>query len=228
MRLYLRDPYTEEDAQRIASSLFSALSYLHYKGIVHRDLKHENIMFASPTSPDVKVIDFGLSKKYASGEHLRDAVGTVYTMAPELLAGDYGPKIDVWSLGVITFMLLSSSMPFYGKDRAHVIKKIVHGKFHFSSRRWKQVSQDAKIFVKTVLDNNPLTRPTAEQALSHSWMNRSFDSRGLAPEVDYMDHVQASLQTFGGYVKLKKMALMIIGKCLCVVSNICALYRGLI
>jgi calcium-dependent protein kinase len=133
-------------------------------------------------------------------------------MAPELLSGEYGPKVDVWSLGVITFMLLSSSMPFYGKDRSHVIKKIVRGKYHFSSRRWRQVSKDAHKFVSQMLEVSPAARPSAEEALSLSWLGRDFDSHGYAQEVDLMDNVQAALQAFGEYSKLKKLALMIVGK----------------
>lgn len=91
---------------------------MHSKNITHRDLKYENIMFAnSAPQADVKIIDFGLSKKYADNSFLHDTVGTVYTMAPELLRGGYTQLADIWSTGVISFMLLSSSMPFYGKDR---------------------------------------------------------------------------------------------------------------
>lgn len=80
-------------------------------------VKFENIMFGHPSTYSVKVIDFGLSRKYATKEHLHDTVGTVYTMAPEVLQGDYTSQVDMWSIGVIAFMLLSSSMPFYGKNR---------------------------------------------------------------------------------------------------------------
>lgn len=117
--LYTRDPYTEAEAARIVSSILSAVAYLHSHNITHRDLKYENIIFAnsSPTS-EVKIIDFGLSKLYAHGEeHMNDTVGTVYTMAPEVLKNNYTCKADLWSVGVIAFMLLSSSMPFYGKKR---------------------------------------------------------------------------------------------------------------
>lgn len=91
--LYARDPYDETQACSIVHSLLDAVAYMHSKGITHRDLKFENVMFSSPTTNIVKVIDFGLSKKYSQKEHLHDAVGTVYTMAPEVLKGDYDNKV---------------------------------------------------------------------------------------------------------------------------------------
>jgi serine/threonine protein kinase len=115
--LYARDPYDEDQARDIAHSIVDAVAYMHAHEIIHRDLKYENIMFATPDSQAVKIIDFGLGKKYAQNEHQHDAVGTVYTMAPEVLLGDYDNKVDLWSCGVIAFMLLSSSLPFYGKTR---------------------------------------------------------------------------------------------------------------
>ena len=159
---------------------------------------------------DVKLIDFGLSQKFARNEHLKDAVGTVYTMAPELLAGDYGPKVDVWSIGVIGFMLLSSSMPFYGKDRVHVIRKIIQGKFSFSSRRWKNVSPEAKAFVRELLELDPRRRPTADSALQMSWMDNDQTESAEFQLEKAMDNVQANIQAFAEYSKLKKLALMVI------------------
>jgi Ca2+-binding EF-hand superfamily protein len=131
-------------------------------------------------------------------------------MAPELLEGDYGPKVDVWSLGVIAFMLLSSSMPFFGKDRAHVIKKILSGRFHFSSRRWRYVSEEAKQFVKTLLRRNPVKRPTAEMVCEELWLHHVFTTRDSVVDTDQMDNIQATIQSFSQYQTLKKLALMVV------------------
>lgn len=98
--LYARDPYTEAEAARILSSILSAVAYMHSRNFVHRDLKFENVLFAN-TSPmsEIKLIDFGLSKVYQDNRKLADIVGTVYTMAPEVLMGEHTQKADMWSIG---------------------------------------------------------------------------------------------------------------------------------
>ena len=131
-------------------------------------------------------------------------------MAPELIGGDYDAKADVWSLGVISFMLLSSSMPFYGKERSHVIKKILAGRYHFSSRRWKYVSSEAKHFVKSLLHHTPQKRPTAIEALQSDWLCMEVDNGLNGPEQELLDNIQASIQAFSGYRTLKKLALMVV------------------
>ena len=91
---------------------------MHEWNVLHRDLKYENILFVSdhPKS-EIKLIDFGLSKVYGDNAQLTEGVGTIYTMAPEVLKGNYSQKADIWSIGVIAYMLLSSQMPFYGRKR---------------------------------------------------------------------------------------------------------------
>lgn len=164
----------------------------------------------------VKIIDFGLSQKFAQEEVLHDQVGTVYTMAPELLAGDYNEKADVWSLGVIAFMLLSSSMPFYGRDRVHVIKRIIQGKYHFKARRWASVSQEAKNFVTDCLTSDPQKRPSADEAQHSLWLRhrakpaRSIKEDGDEDQYAILDKIAATMATFATYSKLKQLALMVV------------------
>ncbi|KAI2489558.1 serine/threonine kinase [Fragilaria crotonensis] len=217
--LYARDPYSEDDAARIVQSIINAVAYMHRQGISHRDLKYENVMFAS-THPmaDVKIIDFGLSKKYRmTGEDfMNDAVGTIYSMSPEVLRGNYTKQADLWSCGVLSFMLLSSTMPFYGKSRDVVIRRIVRGKFEFRSPRWNAVSDDAKRFVASLLRVDAQHRPTAEDAARDQWLltankpggrHRKCTSSNI-PET--MDSVQASIENFANHSRLKKLALMVI------------------
>ena len=217
--LYARDPYSEDDAARIVQSIINAVAYMHSQGISHRDLKYENVMFAS-THPmaDVKIIDFGLSKKYRmTGEDImNDAVGTIYSMSPEVLRGKYTKQADLWSCGVLSFMLLSSTMPFYGKSRDVVIKRIVRGKFEFRSPRWNAVSDDAKRFVASLLRVEAQHRPTAEEAARDQWLSTANKPGGRhrkctssnIPET--MDNVQASIENFANHSRLKKLALMVI------------------
>jgi calcium-dependent protein kinase len=209
--LYTRDPYTEIQACSIVHDILDAVYYMHGRGITHRDLKFENIMFSSPNSDAVKVIDFGLSKKYSQEEHLHETVGTVYTMAPEVLKGDYDNKCDVWSMGVIAFMLLSSSLPFYGKTRQQVVRKVLHGKYGFKGHRWKPISSEAKEFVMDCLVSNASRRKSAAQMLKHPFILKNIDQDRIG-EVGFalMDSVAATIQTFAEYERVKKLALLVV------------------
>jgi calcium-dependent protein kinase len=126
----------------------------------------------------------------------------------ELLTGDYTEKNDVWSVGVIGFMLLSSSMPFYGRDRAHVIRRIISGRYSFAARRWRQMSLESKAFVESLLEVDPDKRPSAVDAWKSDWL-RAVDD--LSSEFESsMDRIQANIQAFADYSKLKRLALMVI------------------
>ena len=204
--LYSRDPYTEEEAARIISSILSAVSYMHNMGIVHRDLKYENILFVneSPTAV-VKLIDFGLSKTYGGGQPLTDGVGTIYTMAPEVLKGNYTSQADLWSVGVIAYMLLSSQMPFYGRKRHNIAEQILQCKYDFKGRRWKRISPQAKAFVEDLLVVDPDERATAEEAAASIWLNKRFGASARAPTEEELATTMASLSSYSHYSKLKKL-----------------------
>jgi serine/threonine protein kinase len=130
-------------------------------------------------------------------------------MAPELIQGDYDSKADIWSLGVIAFMLLSSSMPFYGESRAAVVEQILFGKYKFQAKRWRQVSEDAKDFVKSLLRRRPEKRPTAAALLRESaWLSQ--ETRNTTTDIALMDAIQASIEAFSDYKTLKKLALLVV------------------
>ncbi|CAB9514194.1 MAP kinase-activated protein kinase 2 (Fragment) [Seminavis robusta] len=222
--LYERDPYTEPQAKSIVYTLLDAIAYLHSKNITHRDLKYENIMFASPTSNTIKIIDFGLSKKYGQEENendddnnpqgmMKEFVGTLYTMAPEVIRGNYTEKCDVWSIGVLAFMLLSSCFPFFGENDKEIATKIVGNQWDFwDDERWKGIGGDAKGFVKRILTLDAATRPSATNAMENGWFDslRDKDQNVLPISDAVMDRVQATIQTFAGYSILKKLALLVI------------------
>lgn len=132
-------------------------------------------------------------------------------MAPELIQGDYDSKADIWSLGVIAFMLMSSSMPFYGESRSAVVDQILHGKYKFQSKRWHQVSDDGKGFVKSLLRRRPDKRPTASAMLQESpWLCEEIQNSTAVTDIELMDTIQASIQAFAGYKTLKKLALLVV------------------
>mmetsp|Transcript_24395 Transcript_24395/g.50694 ORF Transcript_24395/g.50694 Transcript_24395/m.50694 type:complete len:535 (-) Transcript_24395:124-1728(-) len=210
--LYTRDPYTESQSGKIVGKLLSAISYMHNNKITHRDLKFENIMFES-THPDaeIKVIDFGLSKKYLpDSPYLSDGVGTIYTMAPQVLQGMYTSQADLWSVGVIAYMLLSSEMPFTGRKRRHVIDKIMRCQYGFTGPRWKSISKEAKDFIRGLIEINPQKRMDADAALQSTWMKKDFDAASRRPSDNIMEAVGSSLKKYGAYGQLQKMALMVV------------------
>ena len=168
------------------------------------------VMFVNKSpQAEVKLIDFGLSKRYGK-DHLRDGVGTIYSMSPEVVRGSYTSKADCWSIGVLLYMLLSSQMPFYGKKRRQVVEKITQGKYDYHGRRWKKISPKARELEDELLQVDPNKRPTAEAALRCEWLAQNPETREDALDVDVMDNIQRTIQNFCDYSQLKKLALMII------------------
>jgi len=144
--------FTEDEAARIMKKIFSVINHMHSKGIVHRDLKLENILFLDK-SPDseIKLIDFGLSKKCEDNSSLFTMVGTPLYVSPEILMGRYDKTCDDWSTGVIMYILLVGYPPFYGTTRAEIFQKIDRAEFSFSGKEWADISEDAKDLLRKIL-----------------------------------------------------------------------------
>ncbi|CAN0006261.1 unnamed protein product, partial [Laminaria digitata] len=142
---------------------------MHQQGIVHRDLKLENVVYESKVQDsDIFIIDYGLSKVcvYTNEELMTDMVGTLYTMAPEVLLGKtYDRSCDMWSIGVMAFLLLSDDMPFDFSSKKRLVKAVELGRYEFSGRRWDHVSGDARDFIRHMMAKEPSGRYTAGQAL---------------------------------------------------------------
>ncbi|KAL9190501.1 hypothetical protein ACHAXT_000207 [Thalassiosira profunda] len=168
--------FPERDAARIVRSLLSAVAYLHSHNCVHRDLKPENILFSEADDDDqseVKLIDFGLSIRHDPEDPpLRSTVGTSYYMSPELLDGNYDRACDLWSVGVITYVMLSGRPPFNGSTDEVIFEKIKRGRYRMEGPLWDDglISDAAKDFVKCLLDVDPMRRWTADMALEHEWL----------------------------------------------------------
>jgi calcium-dependent protein kinase len=210
--LYSRTPYSEKDSAKIVGKLLSAITHMHNHNITHRDLKFENIMFESQAEDaEIKLIDFGLSKKIDGGKkYMTEGVGTVYTMAPQVLRGVYNSQADLWSIGVITYMILSNTKPFFGKKRRHVVTRILRGTFTFYSPAWENISLEAKTFVTQLLEVDPKVRLNAEQALAHPWLSKEFALSERAPDSAMMESVHDNIVNYGAVSEFKKMALMVI------------------
>jgi Ca2+-binding EF-hand superfamily protein len=160
---------------------------------------------------EIKVIDFGLSKKYSPNRRLmNEGVGTIYTMAPEVLRGSYTSQADMWSTGVITFMLLANEKPFKGKKRKKVVQKIMQNNYNFDKPIWERLSQDSKDFVGALLEVNPKKRLSATEALEHEWQQKKFSLNDRAPSQEILSSCHESIENYRGVSAFKKMALMVI------------------
>lgn len=170
-------------------------------------------MFES-NEPDaqVKIIDFGLSTKYLDPNAIiNDRVGTVYTMAPEVIERKpYTYKVDMFSLGVIAYMLLSGSKPFWGDTKKEVADKIVECEYNMDSQVWKTITQDAQDFVKALLQKSPEKRLSAKEALNHTWLKKISLLSTKEPDPSLMDAVEKSLVSYADSGDFKKVVLNVI------------------
>ncbi|KAG7378404.1 hypothetical protein PHYPSEUDO_010129 [Phytophthora pseudosyringae] len=181
----------ECDVAEIVRQLLSVLAYLHLNGITHRDVKVENILCKTPDLRDgVLLIDFGLAHMgTVGGTEMSGMNGTPHYMAPEMFHkhGYYGCAIDLWSLGVVTYVMLFGRFPFDARFMSQVEDKIVKGEFEFPKELEPMVSHQAKKFIEYLLVLNPRERPPAAMALQHPWLQ--MDSSSADPLAD--EHMAA-------------------------------------
>lgn len=168
--------YSEEDAKAVMIQILSVVSFCHLQGVVHRDLKPENFLFTSKdeNSP-LKAIDFGLSDYVKPDERLNDIVGSAYYVAPEVLHRSYGTEADMWSIGVIAYILLCGSRPFWARTESGIFRAVLKTDPSFDEAPWPSLSVDAVDFVKRLLNKDYRKRLTAAQALSHPWLADCHD-----------------------------------------------------
>ncbi|XP_030925935.1 CDPK-related kinase 1-like isoform X2 [Quercus lobata] len=168
--------YSEEDARVVMVQILSVVAYCHLQGVVHRDLKPENFLFTSKdeNSP-LKAIDFGLSDYVKPDERLNDIVGSAYYVAPEVLHRSYGTEGDMWSIGVIAYILLCGSRPFWARTESGIFRAVLKADPSFDEAPWPSLSPDAIDFVKRLLNKDYRKRLTAAQALSHPWLANHHD-----------------------------------------------------
>lgn len=196
--------FAEDKSANYIREMLSALCYLHANRFAHRDVKPENFLFHNPAAESqLKLIDFGLACQIQSATTMTTKAGTAYYVAPEVLKGDYDEKCDVWSAGVISFVLLCGYPPFSGDTDADVLRKVRMGTFEFKSPEWDSISPGAKNIVTQMLTVDPALRPSAEVLLCNAWLK----FKGT-PEMSHLspDFVKR-LQTFQAFGRLKKVAL---------------------
>ena len=204
-----RKRLTESEAAHIIKAVGSALDYLHSNSIVHRDIKPENLVFESATTLRPKLTDFGLAKKLEGGpdsNELSEPCGTPGYVAPEILSyGEYGSKVDVWSLGVILYILLSGYPPFYDEDQHELFMQIKRGDYDFADPSWETVSREAKEAIAAMLTVNPSLRVSAKDLLDIDWVKNP----SKASKEELGDHVVRGIEVVKSKLNFNKVMLAV-------------------
>ena len=171
--------FSEESACQIMKQILAAIYYLHSSNIVHRDLKPENIMLLQkPQNGNyhIKLIDFGTAKQFKPGKKMCKFIGTSYYIAPEVLKERYDEKCDVWSCGIILYILLCGYPPFNGNTNVEIFHAIQNQNPIFTGEEWEDITAEAKDLIKIMLKKNPNERLSAEQCLKHKWFKMLEDT----------------------------------------------------
>jgi len=206
--------FDEASAAKIMSQIMGAINYLHAKEYCHRDIKPENFLLQNKDeSAPIKVIDFGLAKKFKPGtSELRTKAGTPYYVAPEVLdsksSKGYNEKCDIWSCGVLAYIILCGYPPFYGDTDSQILRMVKRGKYDYPSPDWDGMSKQAKNFIDKMLTFDPAKRATAEAMCDHEWLRTAKPGQGARLPGD----LAGRLAKFRGGGKLKKVALTLIAQ----------------
>ncbi|KAI8979153.1 kinase-like domain-containing protein [Mycotypha africana] len=233
-RLFERGKFSEKDATVIVKSILRGLEYIHQHNVVHRDMKPENLLFRNRDSDaDLLICDFGIAKLSNEISSLDEICGSPGYVAPEVLLQEgYGAPVDMWAMGVITYTLLCGYLPFQAEDQAQLIDEITHARYDFHERYWRNISLDAKNFIRSLLHLNAKERLTATQALQHKWLTgkeatdvdilssvrENFNARkvlkGAVGAVQAMNRLQKSASVHNEEADVKKAATDVFAKLL--------------
>jgi calcium-dependent protein kinase len=206
-RIQNNQMYSEKEAAEIIKQVVSAIEYCHKNGVAHRDIKPENLLYlkaGEEYNNPIKIIDFGLSQTLNTQKKLNSKVGTAYYVAPEILAGTYTEKCDIWSIGVILYILLSGDPPFNGSSDAIIYSKIKKLDFCYPANKWNNISREAKDLLRHMICLEG-ERYSASEVISHPWFQ-------IVNDVS-LEKLNFSPKFFKDYTKvnqLKKIILLLI------------------
>jgi len=202
--------FTEKVCAIIIQQMLRAINYMHVHGFAHRDIKPENWLLLQDgaiTTTGLKLVDFGLSKRFTPGTPMRTKAGTPMYMAPEVLKGNYHEGVDVWSIGVVMYILLCGRPPFGGRDEETILKNVKKAEVNFDRKEWDSTKKETKAFVQLLMNRDPSERPTASDALAHSWFKTMIEQ---TPDSALSVIAVDNLKNFAKMGKLKKAALFVI------------------
>jgi len=202
----------ESQSAEWMKQIIGAVFYMHEHQMMHRDLKPENFLLeTTDEDSDLKVIDFGLAAKFEEGEKKKTKAGTPYYVAPQVLRGAYGEKCDVWSCGVIVYVLLCGYPPFYGENDKQILGMVKKGKFDFPGPEWDSISPSCKDLISKMLTLEEKDRISAKDAVAHQWIvDKSVHHS--APSADLALKIRDNFQKFRAMTKFKKIAMTMIAQ----------------
>ena len=205
---------TEKVAAVIMRQLLSAVAFCHSHGVIHRDLKPENILIETQQEKNneyfhIKVIDFGTCEMLQRNKMLKEQIGTSFYIAPEVLTNSYNEKCDLWSCGVILYILLCGSPPFYGSCEEEIFNKIISCDYSFTQSVWMNISKEAKSLIKQLLELDPHKRLNAKEALTHPWFTLVDSNQCIEKSVnpESLNSVIKNMIEFRAEQKLQQAAL---------------------
>ncbi|KAD3067043.1 hypothetical protein R6Q59_018830 [Mikania micrantha] len=208
-RIIAKGHYSERAAASICRSIINVVHVCHFMGVMHRDLKPENFLLSDNSENALlKATDFGLSMFIQEGKSYRDIVGSAYYVAPEVLKRNYGKEVDIWSAGVILYILLSGVPPFWAETEKGIFDAILEGHIDFESDPWPSISPSAKDLVRRMLTQDTKKRITSAQVLEHPWIRED----GEASDKPIDSAVISRMKQFRAMNKLKKLALKVIAE----------------
>jgi len=208
-RIVTNGTFSERDAARLMRQVLLALEYCHTKlHIVHRDIKPENLLYYTrDADSDLCLCDFGMSRVFQDQEQMHATCGSPSYVAPEVLDKDYTFKCDLWSAGVILYILLCGKVPFGGNSDREIMRNVTRGKYSLTDPAWEHISDSAKSLVAQLLEVDPVKRLTASQALAHPWIEQ-VENTSTVP----LNRTLTNMKKFTSYARLKRLSLEVIGQ----------------
>ncbi|XP_023535368.1 calcium-dependent protein kinase 29 [Cucurbita pepo subsp. pepo] len=208
-RIIKKKSYSEREAASICKQILNVVHACHFMGVMHRDLKPENFLMVSEDDDSpIKATDFGLSVFIEEGKVYREIVGSAYYIAPEVLQRNYGKEIDIWSAGVILYILLCGEPPFWGQTEDEIVKAVLKGNLKMEDAPWPSISSSSKDLVSKMLTRDPRKRITAAQALEHPWLK--IEGEASSKPID--SAVLIRMKQFRAMNKFKQLALKVIAQ----------------